>query len=87
MNQILIHLFISRAPFAADVAAADWAAAALGASAAVDDGLPGVAYAALPPHAPSAARGDVLRRKSAVERRVPLAGDGWVKGGEIVVAD
>lgn len=87
MNQILIHLFISRAPFAADVAAADWAAAALGASAAVDDGLPDVACTALPPHAPSAAGSDVLRRKSAVEGRVPLASDSWVEGGEVVVTD
>lgn len=80
-------VFIPRAPLAAGVAAAHWAATLLGAGAAVDDGLPGVACAALPPHTPPAARGDVLRREGAVEGRVPLAGDGWVEGGEVVVAD
>lgn len=81
------HLFIPRAPFAAGVAAAHWAATLLGASAAVDDGLPGVACAALPPHAPPAARGDILRREGTVEGRVPFFGDGWVEGSEVVVAD
>ena len=80
-------VFIPRAPLAAGVTAAHWAATLLGASAAVDDGLPGVSCAALPPHAPPAARSDVLRREGAVEGRVPLAGDSRVEVGEVVVAD
>ena len=80
-------VFIPRAPLAAGVAAAHWTATLLGAGAAVDDSLPGMSCVALPPHAPSAARGDILRRKSAVEGRVPLASNGWVEGGEVVVAD
>lgn len=81
------HGLVAVEALAAGVAAAHWAATLLGAGAAVDDGLPGVACAALPPHTPPAARGDVLRRESAVEGRVPLTGDGWVEGGEVVVAD
>lgn len=87
MNRIFIQPFISCPSSATGVAAAHGAAAALGAGAAVDDSLPGVACAALPPHASSAARGDILRRKGAVEGRVPLAGDGWVESGEVVVTD
>ena len=82
-----LQLLVPRAPLAAGVAAAHWTATLLAAGAAVDDGLPGVACAALPPHASPAARGDILRREGAVEGRVPLAGDGWVEGGEVVVAD
>ena len=77
---------LPRPSFAAGVAAADGAAVVLAAGAAVDDGLPGVAFAALPPHSSPASRGDVLRREGAVEGRVPLAGDAWVKGGKVVVA-
>lgn len=86
-NILILQLFIPRAPLAAGVAAAHWTATLLAAGTAVDDGLPGVTCAALPPHAPPAARGDILRRESAVEGRVPFFGDGWVEGGEVVVAD
>lgn len=82
-----LQLLVSCPPFAAGVAAAHWTATLLAAGAAVDDGLPGVPCAALPPYTPPAARSDVLRRKGAVEGRVPFFGDGWVKGGEVVVAD
>lgn len=68
------------------MSAAHGAAAALGAGAAVDDSLPGVAFAALPPHALAAAWGDVLRREAAVQRGVPFFGDLGVFGGEIVEA-
>lgn len=66
------------------MSAAHRAAAALGAGAAVDDGFPGVALAALPPHALTAAGGDVLRREAAVQGWVPFFGDLGVGGGEIV---
>lgn len=62
------------------------AAAALGAGAAVDDGFPGVALAALPPHALTAAGGDVLRGEGTVFRGVPFFGDFGVGGGEVVEA-
>lgn len=83
----MIHLFISRPPLAAGVAAAHGTAAVLGAGAAVNNGLPGVAYTALPPHAPSAAGSDVLRRKWAVEGGVPFFGHCRIKSREVVVAD
>ena len=67
--------------------AADGASTLLGAGAAVDDGLPGVACTALPPHAPSAAGSDVLRRKWAVEGWVPFFGHCRVQSREVVVAD
>lgn len=66
------------------MSAAHGATAALGAGAAVDDGFPGVALAALPPHALTAAGGDVLRRETAVQGGVPFFGDLGVFGGEIV---
>ena len=84
---MILQLVIPRAPLAAGVAAAHWAATLLGASAAVDDGLPGVPCAALPPHASPAARGNILRREGAIEGRVPLASDGWVESGKVVVTD
>ena len=68
------------------MSAAHGAAAALGAGAAVDDGFPGVALAALPPHTLAAARGNVLRCEAAVQRGVPFFGDLGVFGGEIVEA-
>ena len=66
--------------------AAHRASAALAAGAAVDDGFPGVALAALPPHTLAAARGNVLRCEAAVQRGVPFFGDLRVFGGEIVEA-
>lgn len=87
MNQILIHLFISHPPFIAGVAAAHGTATVLGAGAAVNNGLPSVPCAALPPHAPSAAGGDVLRRKSAVEGGVPFFCHCRVQSSEVVIAD
>lgn len=87
MNQIFIHLFISCPPLAAGVAAADGAAAMLGAGATVDNSLPGVPCAALPPHAPSAAGSDVLRSERTVEGGVPFFGHCRVKSSEVVIAD
>lgn len=66
------------------MSAAHGTAAALAAGAAVDDGFPGVALAALPPHTLAAARGNVLRCEAAVQRGVPFFGDLGVGGGEIV---
>lgn len=66
------------------MSAAHGAAAALGAGAAVDDGFPGVALAALPPYALAAAGGDVLRCEAAVQGGVPFFGDLGVGGGEVV---
>lgn len=66
------------------LAAADGTAALLCAGAAVDDSLPGVACAALPPHTPSAAGGDVLRGEGAVFRGVPFFGHCRVEGSEVV---
>lgn len=68
------------------MSAAHGTAAALGAGAAVDDGFPGVALAALPPHALAAAGGDVLRREAAIQSGVPFFGDLGVGGGEVVEA-
>ena len=68
------------------MSAAHGTAAALSAGAAVDDGFPGVALAALPPHALAAAGGDVLRCEAAVQRGVPFFGDLGVFCGEIVEA-
>ena len=61
-----------------------WAAAALAAGTAIDDSLPFVACAAAPPHAPSAAGGDVLRGEGAVFGGVPFFGDGGFQRGEVV---
>lgn len=68
------------------MSAAHGATAALGTGAAVDDGFPGVALAALPPHTLAAARGNVLRCEAAVQGWVPFFGDLRVFGGEIVEA-
>ena len=54
------------------------------AGAAVDDGLPGVPCAALPPHASSAARGNILRREGTVFGGVPFFGDGGLQRGKVV---
>ena len=56
----------------------------LAAGAAVDDGLPFVACAAAPPHAFSAAWGDVLRREGTVFGGVPFFGDGGFQRGKVV---
>lgn len=56
----------------------------LAASAAIDDSLPFVACTAAPPHAFSAARGDVLRGEAAIFGGMPFFGDGGFQRGEVV---
>ena len=65
-------------------AAADGAATALTAGAAVDDGLPGMPLAALPPDTFAAAGGHVLRRKLPIQSRMPFFGNFGILGGKVV---
>ena len=81
-----LHFCVAFSPFAAGISCADGAAAVLAAGAAVDDGLPDVAFGALPPDFLPASREDVIGGKRSVQGRVPLFGDLRVKGGEVVIA-
>ena len=80
------HGLVAVEALADGVAGADWAAAELVAGAAVDDGLPDVAGAALPPNFFAAAGKDMVGREWAVEGWVPLARYVGVEGGEVVEA-
>ena len=80
------HGLVAVEALADGVAGADWAAAELVAGAAVDDGLPDVAGAALPPNFFAAAGKDMVGREWAVEGWVPLGCNFRIKGGEIVEA-
>ena len=80
------HGLVAVEALADGVAGADWAAAELVAGAAVDDGLPDVAGAALPPNFFAAAGKDMVGREWAVEGWVPLGCNFGIKSGEIVEA-
>ena len=80
------HGLVAVEALADGVAGADWAAAELVAGAAVDDGLPDVAGAALPPNFFAAAGKDMVGREWAVEGWVPLGCNFRIEGGEIVEA-
>lgn len=80
------HGLVAVEALADGVAGADWAAAELVAGAAVDDGLPDVAGAALPPNFFAAAGKDMVGREWAVEGWVPLGCNFGIEGGEIVEA-
>lgn len=80
------HGLVAVEALADGVAGADWAAAELVAGAAVDDGLPDVAGATLPPNFFAAAGKDMVGREWAVEGWVPLGCNFRIEGGEIVEA-
>ena len=80
------HGLVAVEALADGVAGADWAAAELVAGAAIDNGLPDVASAALPPNFFAAAGKDMVGREWAVESWVPLGCNFRIEGGEIVEA-
>ena len=90
-RSLFTHLFrkialITGGTFAAGIAGAEGTAAALRASAGIDDGLPLMTAGAAPPDFFAAAGEYVVGSKSAVLGWVPLFGDGRIARGQIVEA-
>lgn len=90
-RSLFTHLFrkialITGGAFAAGVAGAEGAAAALSAGAGVDDGLPLVTAGAMPPDFFAAAGEYVVGSEGAVFGGMPLFGDGRIARGQIVEA-